>query len=121
LRELQLSIWWNAGQSITSYAMAETSGVWRGYSSVFANVTADVGSPPLALTGMMDATWTWVPGIIHPELEISLEAGNMVITWQAGTLVSSPTITGAFTPVAGAANPYQVTPTAGTMFYRVQQ
>jgi hypothetical protein len=79
----QLSIWWNAGQSITSYAMAETSGVWRGYSSVFANVTADVGSPPLALTGMMDATWTWVPGIIQPELEISLEAGNVVITWQA--------------------------------------
>jgi hypothetical protein len=56
-----------------------------------------------------------------PELEIGLEAGNVVITWQAGTLVSSPTITGTFAPVAGATSPYQVTPTAGTMFYRVQQ
>jgi hypothetical protein len=58
---------------------------------------------------------------VDPELQIALEAGNVVITWQAGTLVSSPTITGTFAPVPGATSPYQVTPTAGTMFYRVQQ
>jgi hypothetical protein len=58
--------------------------------------------------------------ITDPQLEVALQAGNVVITWQSGTLASSPTVTGSYTPVTGATSPFQVTPTAGATFYRVQ-
>jgi hypothetical protein len=48
--------------------------------------------------------------------------GNVTITWSAGTLLSSPTIQGTYTPVLNAVSPYVVTPSgAGTTFYRVRQ
>jgi len=59
--------------------------------------------------------------VVDPQLKVGVEAGQVVITWAAGTLVSSPTVTGPYTPVAGATSPYKVTPTPGAMFYQVQQ
>jgi hypothetical protein len=59
--------------------------------------------------------------VTDPQLKVGVEAGQVVITWAAGTLVSSPTVTGAYAPVAGATSPYKVTPTPGAMFFQVQQ
>jgi hypothetical protein len=49
-------------------------------------------------------------------------AGKVTITWSGGTLVSSPTAQGPYSPVTGATNPYVVTPgSTGATFYRVMQ
>ena len=56
---------------------------------------------------------------IDPNLKVALEGAQVVITWAAGTLESSATLTGTFQTVPGATSPYKVTPT-GTMFYRVK-
>ncbi len=48
--------------------------------------------------------------------------GNVDVSWQAGTLLQSTSVTGPFTPVGGAQPPfYRTTPTGTTQFYRVQQ
>jgi hypothetical protein len=48
-------------------------------------------------------------------------SGKVTITWAAGTLVSSSTVDGAYTPVTGAASPYTITPESGkTVFYRIK-
>ena len=61
--------------------------------------------------------------VFNPQLKIGGPdaTGKLTITWTTGTLVSSPTVQGSYTPVANASNPYVVTPSPGTMFYRVQQ
>ncbi len=61
--------------------------------------------------------------VVNPNLTVSMDAsGKVTITWAAGTLVSSPTVKGTYTPVNGATSPYVVTPAAGTTtFYQVQQ
>jgi hypothetical protein len=48
-------------------------------------------------------------------------AGKIIITWSAGILVSSPTVNGTYTAVAGATSPYVVNPTGPAMFYRAMQ
>lgn len=61
-----------------------------------------------------------VPEPTDPQLKVALQAGKVVITWAAGTLVSSPTVTGTYAPVEGASSPYSVTPSPGATFYRVK-
>jgi hypothetical protein len=48
-------------------------------------------------------------------------AGNLVLSWPVGTLVSSTNVQGPYTPVAGASSPYTVSKTAPRQFYRVQK
>jgi hypothetical protein len=56
-----------------------------------------------------------------PTLSIAAAAGQVQITWSAGTLQSAATITGTWTDVSGAASPYQVSPEGTQKFYRVKQ
>lgn len=57
-----------------------------------------------------------------PQLKVAAQSGKVAITWASGTLVSSPTVKGAYAPVAGATSPFTVTPEAGkTVFYQIQQ
>jgi hypothetical protein len=60
--------------------------------------------------------------VFAPQLKVAKDnTGKVTITWTTGTLVSSPTVTGTYTPV-NATNTYVVTPAAGTAtFYRVKQ
>jgi len=63
----------------------------------------------------------WTP-VVNPQLAVSQQGGQVVITWASGTFVSSPTVKGTYTPVTGATSPFTVTPAANTtMFYQVQQ
>ncbi len=61
--------------------------------------------------------------VFDPALKTSIDAtGKTSITWTTGTLVSSPTVGGAYSPVQGATSPYTVDTTkASAMFYRIQQ
>jgi hypothetical protein len=62
-------------------------------------------------------------GVFNSQLQIGADStGKMTVTWSAGTLVSSPTVEGTFSPVQGATSPFVVTPAAAaTTFYRVKQ
>jgi hypothetical protein len=53
-------------------------------------------------------------------LSISNTDGNVVISYGGGTLTSSPTADGAFSPVDGSSSPFTVITSAGAMFYKVQ-
>lgn len=57
--------------------------------------------------------------IVDPNLSVTREGGQVVIRWAAGTLVSSATVNGTYTPVAGATSPYPVNASAETMFYQI--
>lgn len=57
--------------------------------------------------------------IVDPKLSITIDAGQISIAWEAGTLESSTSVTGPYAPVAGATSPLKVAPT-GTTFYRVK-
>jgi hypothetical protein len=47
---------------------------------------------------------------------------NIDVSWQAGTLLQSTSVTGTYTPVPGATVPfYRTSPTNSAMFFRVQQ
>lgn len=59
--------------------------------------------------------------VVDPQLKVARQAGQITITWATGTLVSSPTVNGTFTPVANATSPYAVAPTGATMFYQIRQ
>lgn len=57
-----------------------------------------------------------------PQLKIQADAtGKATLTWTTGTLVSSPTAQGPYSPITGAASPYTVAPSTGTTFYRVMR
>ena len=61
-------------------------------------------------------------GVFAPQLKVAIDAaGKVTITWAAGTLVSSPTVQGTYTPVTGAATPFVVTPAGAATFYQVMQ
>lgn len=61
-------------------------------------------------------------GVFNPQLKIGTDAtGKVTITWNGGTLLSSQTVDGTYTVVAGAVSPLVVTPASGTTFYRVKQ
>jgi hypothetical protein len=54
-------------------------------------------------------------------VSITHSAGQLQISWQQGTLLSAPVLTGPWMPVAGATAPvYVVAPTNSQQFYRVQ-
>jgi hypothetical protein len=58
----------------------------------------------------------------NPQLTIGLSGGKVTVTWTTGTLVSSPTVNGTYTPVTGATSPYVISPPTGkAMFYQVMQ
>jgi hypothetical protein len=47
--------------------------------------------------------------------------GNLILTWQGGTLVQSTSVSGPWTPVPGATPPnYSVTPVGAAKFYKIQ-
>ena len=54
-------------------------------------------------------------------IQIASQGGQVVITWTSGALVSSSTVNGSYTPVAGATSPYKVAPTGAAVFYQVRQ
>ncbi|HTL59428.1 MAG TPA: PA14 domain-containing protein [Candidatus Limnocylindrales bacterium] len=57
-----------------------------------------------------------------PQLKLTADAtGKLTITWSTGTLVSSSTANGTYSPVSNATSPYPVTPTGTATFYRVKQ
>ncbi len=58
-----------------------------------------------------------VPGTVAPTASISLAGGKISITYQ-GTLESADSVTGPYTPVAGATSPFSADPTAGAKYYR---
>ena len=54
-------------------------------------------------------------------LSISLEGGEVVITWTSGVLQSSMVVTGPYEDVAGATSPYATTPDQGETYFRLRQ
>jgi hypothetical protein len=48
-------------------------------------------------------------------------AGNLIVSWPYGTLLSSTSAAGPYTPVPGATSPYSAPKTASRMFFRVQR
>jgi len=48
-------------------------------------------------------------------------AGNLVLSWPQGTLLSSTNVQGPYAPVAGASSPYTVSKSVPRQFYRVQK
>lgn len=57
-----------------------------------------------------------------PTLGISLDAGNVVISWEGdGTLQEAAVVTGPFTDVAGAASPFSAPADAPEKYYRLMQ
>jgi hypothetical protein len=64
--------------------------------------------------------------VFNPQLTAGFLGRKLTITWTTGTLVSSPTVNGTYTPVmvsgAAATSPFVLSPPVGpAMFYRVQQ
>jgi hypothetical protein len=57
----------------------------------------------------------------NPNLRVAREAGAVVIRWDAGTLVSSPTVNGTYTAVANANSPYTAPGGEATRFYQIVQ
>ncbi len=57
----------------------------------------------------------WVVAVVPqpPQIAITREGTNVVIRWNAGTLLFAPTVTGPYRPLAGATSPYTV-PQPGT-------
>ena len=55
-----------------------------------------------------------------PNLNVTKNAaGDVVISWETGTLVSSPTVDGDYSAVAGAESPYTVDAEGDARFYQV--
>jgi hypothetical protein len=81
----------------------------------------DIGFSDTPIGGASTAKAVRVtPEPTDPQLKVAFQGGRVVITWAAGTLVSSPTVTGTYTPIAGATSPYSVTPSPGATFFRIR-
>ena len=55
-----------------------------------------------------------------PIFGITRDATGIKITWNSGTLVSSPTVNGTYTPVLNATSPYTVSPSGAAEFYQIR-
>ena len=77
------------------------------------------GTLPTALPGTAGLMAWWNFNDSPPSLSIVTEGGQLKITYE-GTLESTPTLGGAWTPVSGATSPYFVSPT-GSAFYRAKR
>ncbi len=77
--------------------------------------TADAGFD-LGLRGIA------VPTLRPPNLSIQLTSTNILLQWPGTgyTLLSSPTITGTYSPIPSATSPYPVNPATGNRFYRLR-
>ena len=63
--------------------------------------------------------WIARTGITRPTINIARQGSTVTITY-TGTLLSSPTANGTYTPVSGATNPYTVPLSGSANFYRSQ-
>jgi hypothetical protein len=62
-----------------------------------------------------------VPAAQFTKIQVTAD-GKLTLEWSGGgTLQASPTVTGPYADVAGAASPYTFTPTGDTGFYRIKQ
>jgi len=80
------------------------------------------GTLPTALHGeTVLAYWPFDDAPTKPTISVALMSGKVVITY-TGTLLSSATVSGTYSAVAGATSPYTV-PSGGAprMFYRAEQ
>jgi hypothetical protein len=60
--------------------------------------------------------------VLPLNLHIALSGGDVVVTWTNGTLLSSGSLSGPWTPVGGASPPsYTVAPSSSPQFYRLMQ
>lgn len=87
-------------------------GIWR-------RALTDIEARSIYIAGQTYGKSFDTPGsvILYP---YSLPGGKLGIAWLSGTLKQANTLTGPWTPVAGAAPPsYQFTPTSTNTFYRV--
>ncbi len=82
------------------------------------SVAADQGTFLAQFRDYGDVTTAFNPGL---SISTDPSTGKVTISWTTGTLVSSPTVNGAYSAVTGATSPYVVTPTGQATFYRVQQ
>lgn len=63
------------------------------------------------------------PSVVAPGAGLAIApaaSGNVTISWAAGTLQASGSVSGTYTNVPGAVSPYTVPATAPQLFYRVQ-
>jgi len=77
-----------------------------------------------SMQGPWDAEYTqlnWATTPAAPVISISrLPSGNMQLSWPFGTLLESNDVSGPWTPIPGAASPYEVPPVADKAFYGLQ-
>ena len=79
--------------------------VWASYMTVAANASFEtyaVVVPPAVTLGIQSS------------------GGNIVLTWPSGTLQLAPAVTGPYTNVTGASNPYTLAPSGAQQFFRVK-
>jgi hypothetical protein len=125
-----------ATQTIETFGTynAQGTGNWSRCSYVI--MTDGASGPPkmVELGGQVTIRWTYnsgdaeallfIPAGSTPvDANISVaknENGSITITYTGGTLVSSGTVNGTYTDVAGASSPFTTTPTA-TTFYKVKK
>jgi len=73
-----------------------------------------------AIEAMGGPTADKIPGPVRP-MSVSLQGGTVFIHWSGNTLLSADDIMGPWTPVIGAAKPYEVpVPLDEKKFYRAQ-
>jgi hypothetical protein len=88
----------------------------------FANIARLAqGTLPTALVGeKLLAYWNFNDVPAGPTISIARTNNNLVITY-VGTLQSATNVTGTYTDMTGAPNPYTTTATGQRMFYRARQ
>jgi len=62
----------------------------------------------------------YAPSLGSVTLSITKVGGNVVLTWPAGTLQQSPTVTGNYTNVLGATSPYTNSVSGAQSFFRIK-
>jgi hypothetical protein len=72
-------------------------------------------------TGTGPAESALVGGGSNPTISIGRNAAGQVVITYSGTLLSSPTVNGTYSPVSGASSPYTVPTGPGSTFFRAQQ
>jgi len=95
---------------------------WQGGGGANAEWFSIANGNPVLLNNVTNSdslkTYRAVTAVTRPTISVGKQGNSWVITY-TGNLYSSPTATGAFTPVSGASNPYTIPTGAGAMnFYR---
>jgi len=100
-----------------SWALGATG---EGFGDFFAGEFDEVAIYPTALTSTQIAAHFGAPSNT-PTIAIVRNAGVTSITWSAGALQETASITGTFTDVANATSPYTPPAGAAIKFYRARQ